>query len=82
MMVSEGDLDRLDSIFLALMCKKLSQDESQDPNIRGVARNLMEEWMVLSERGVPPSLKEFEQIQKELAELKKRMIKFVVPFVA
>jgi hypothetical protein len=82
MMVSEEDLDRLDSIFLALMCKKLSQDESQDPNIRGVARNLMEEWMVLSERGVPPSLKEFEQIQKELAELKKRMIKFVVPFVA
>jgi hypothetical protein len=81
MMVSEEDLDRLDSIFLALMCKKLSQDESQDPNIRGVARNLMEEWMVLSERGVPPSLKEFEQIQKELAALKKRMIKFVHPFI-
>lgn len=81
MIVREEDLDRLDSIFLALMCKKLSQDRSVDPNIAGVARNLMDEWMVLSERGVPPTLKEFEEIQKELAALKKRMIKLVAPFV-
>jgi hypothetical protein len=81
-MATERDLEVLDSVLLAVMCKKLSQDSSADPKDREQALEFKNEWIRLTEReGPPSSKKELEKIQKEIAVLRSRMVKFLAPFV-
>jgi hypothetical protein len=81
-MVTERDLEALDSVLLAVMCKKLSQDASADPKDREQALQFKNEWIRLTEPETPPrSAKELKQVQNELAMLRSRMIKFLAPFI-
>jgi hypothetical protein len=82
-MVRREDLEALDSIFIAIMCKKLWQDESQDAATREKARELKEEWFQLTEPETPPlpGSEAAAQLELRLASLKSRMITFVLPFV-
>lgn len=81
-MASEQDLEVLDSVLLAVMCKKLSQDASADPKDRDQALQFKNEWIRLTEHEGPPrNKKELERIQNELAVLRSRMVKFLAPFV-
>jgi hypothetical protein len=82
-MVSPNDLQRLDAILLAVMCKKLSQDETQSPDIRAIGLKFKEEWLALVEKETPQKQngKQFNQIQAEVAALKARMVEFLAPLI-
>jgi hypothetical protein len=79
-MVSKNDLERLDAIILALMCKKLSQDESMDKAIREEARKFKEEWIELQDSEVPQkgNGKQFGQIADQVTDIKARMVDFLL----
>jgi hypothetical protein len=80
-MVSKRDLERLDAIFLALMCKKLSQDESQPAALRETARKFKEEWIELQDSELPEkgNGKRFGSIQEKVDDIKARMVEFLAP---
>ena len=82
-MVSPNDLNRLDAIILAIMCKKLSQDESQPKDSRETARKFKEEWLVLQDSEAPKKTngEQFGSIQKEVADIKARMVEFLAPLI-
>jgi hypothetical protein len=82
-MVSKHDLERLDAIILALMCKKLSQDESQPAPLRETARKFKEEWIQLQDSEVPQkgNGKQFGSIQEQVANIKARMVEFLAPLI-
>lgn len=82
-MVSPNDLNRVDAIILAIMCKKLSQDESQPKDIRETALKFKEEWLALVENETPQKQngKQFDAIKDEVAELKARMVVFLAPLI-
>jgi len=82
-MISKEDLNRVDAIILAIMCKKLSQDESQPKDIRETARKFKEEWIKLQDSEPPRkgNGKQFGAIQKEVADIKARMVDFLAPLV-
>lgn len=82
MTIRKQELEALDSIFLALMCKKMSQDESAAPDAREQARKFKEEWIRLTEPAAPPNNeKELAQVKKQLADLRARMVDFLLPYV-
>ncbi len=82
-MPSKQELERLDAVLLAVMCKKLAQDESQSADVRETARQFKEEWLQLVERETPKKQngKQFGQIQAEVAVLKSRMAEFLAPLI-
>ena len=81
-MIRKQDLEALDSIFLALMCKKMSQDESAAPDARRKAKEFMDEWFQLTEPETPPkNQKELDKLKKKLEGMKARMVDFLLPFV-
>lgn len=82
-MIGRENLEKVDAIILALMCKKLSQDESQPKDIRETARKFKEEWIVLQDSEPPKKTngKQFGAIEKEVADIKARMIDFLAPIV-
>jgi hypothetical protein len=82
-MVSKRDLQKLDAIILALMCKKISQDEKMDPDIRETARKFKEEWIELQDNEPPQkgNGKQFGAIEKEVADIKARMVEFLAPLI-
>jgi uncharacterized protein HemX len=82
-MVSKHDLERLDAIILALMCKKLSQDESQPAALRETARKFKEEWIKIQDSEVPQkgNGKQFGSIQEQVANIKARMVDFLAPLI-
>ncbi len=81
-MIRKQDLEALDSIFLALMCKKMSQDESAAADARKKARDFMDEWFRLTEPEPPPkNQKELDKLKKKLDDMKARMVDFLLPFV-
>lgn len=81
-MASKQDLEALDSVFLALMCKKLSEDKTADAKVVEKARQFKDEWFRLTNGEATPSgAKELEQTKGELAALKSRMAEFLAPFV-
>ena len=82
MTIGRQQLEALDSIFLALMCKKMSQDESAVTDAREQARKFLEEWIRLTEPAVPPSNeKELNQVKKQLDDLRCRMVDFLLPYI-
>jgi hypothetical protein len=82
MTISRQQLEALDSIFLALMCKKMSQDESAAPDAREKASQFLREWIRLTEPAVPPgSEKELNQVKKQLEDLRARMVDFLLPYI-
>ena len=81
-MIRKQELEALDSVFLALMCKKMSQDESAAQDAREQARKFKEEWIHLTEPAVPPgSEKELNQVKKQLDDLRARMVDFLLPYI-
>jgi uncharacterized protein (UPF0147 family) len=82
-MISKEDLNKVDAIILAIMCKKISQDEKQPKDIREIARKFKEEWIVLQDSEPPKKTngKQFAAIEKEIADIKARMIDFLAPLV-
>ena len=82
MIIRKEDLEALDSVMLAIMCKKISQDESAELDARDRARQFKEDWIRLTEPERPPrNAKESEKIRRELAQLKAQMVDFLLPFV-
>lgn len=82
MTIRKQDLEALDSVFLALMCKKMSQDEKAAPDAREQARQFKEEWFRLTEPETPPkNQKELNRAKKQLEDLRARMIDFLLPHV-
>ncbi len=77
-MPTKQELESLDSVFLAIMCKKLSQDASAPANIREEARRFKEEWILLTET---PGIENSDQMKSKLASLKSRMIDFLAPLI-
>jgi hypothetical protein len=82
-MIGRENLAKIDAIFLALMCKKLSQDESQPKDIREKAREFKEEWLKLQDSEVPEkgNGKQFGSVEKWVADIKERMLDFLAPIV-
>jgi hypothetical protein len=82
-MIGRENLEKIDAIFLALMCKKLWQDESQPKEIREQAKRFLDEWIVLQDSELPEqgNGKRFGAIEKEVADIKKRMLDFLSPIV-
>jgi hypothetical protein len=82
-MIGKENLQRVDAIILALMCKKLAQDESQPANIRDQARQFKDEWIKLQDSEPPKkgNGKQFGAIEKEVADIKARMVEFLAPLV-
>lgn len=82
-MIGRENLEKVDAIILALMCKKLSQDESQPKDIRETARKFKEEWIKLQDSEPPKKQngKQFGSLQKEVADIKERMLDFLSPIV-
>lgn len=77
-MPTKQDLESLDSIFLAIMCKKLSQDATAATDVREQARRFKEEWFLLTET---PGIEHSDQMKSKLASLKSRMIDFLAPLI-
>ena len=82
-MIGRENLQRVDAIILAIMCKKLAQDESQPKDVRETARKFMEEWIVLQDSEPPKkgNGKQFGAIQDQVADIKERMLDFLAPIV-
>jgi hypothetical protein len=82
-MIGRENLEKIDAIFLALMCKKLWQDESQPKEIRDEAKKFLDEWIVLQDSAPPEkgNGKHFGAIEKEIADIKERMLDFLSPIV-
>jgi hypothetical protein len=82
-MIGRENLAKIDAIYLALMCKKLSQDESQPEDIREKARKFMEEWINLQDNVLPKkgNGKHLDQTQEEIVDIKERMLDFLGPIV-
>lgn len=82
-MIGRENLAKIDAIFLALMCKKLSQDESQPKDIREKARLFKEEWLKLQDSELPEkgNGKQFGSVEKWVADIKERMLDFLAPIV-
>jgi hypothetical protein len=82
-MIGRENLEKIDAIFLALMCKKLWQDEAQPREIREQAKKFMDEWIVLQDSEPPEkgNGKRFGAIEKEIADIKERMLDFLAPIV-
>jgi len=73
----------MDAIFLALMCKKLSQDKTVEPKSAEKAKKMLDEWIAVTEGKALPAVgtKEYERLQPKIAPLKARMVEFLFPFV-
>jgi hypothetical protein len=82
-MVSRNDLERLDAIILALMCKKMSEDETMDKDVRAQARRFKDEWIELQDSEVPQkgNGKQFGQIAEQVSDIKARMVEFLLPWI-
>jgi uncharacterized protein (UPF0147 family) len=82
-MIGRENLQRVDAIILAIMCKKLAQDESQPRDVRDAARKFMDEWLVLQDSEPPKkgNGKQFGAIQDQIADIKARMVDFLAPLV-
>jgi hypothetical protein len=82
-MIGRENLAKIDAIFLALMCKKLSQDESQPKAIREKARLFKEEWLKLQDSELPEkgNGKQFGSVEQWVADIKERMLDFLAPIV-
>lgn len=82
-MIGRENLEKIDAIYLALMCKKLSQDESQPKEIRETARKFMEEWLKLQDSELPEkgNGKQFGSVEKWVADIRERMLDFLAPIV-
>jgi hypothetical protein len=82
MIIRKQDLETLDPVMLAIMCKKISQDDSAEQAARERARQFKEDWIRLTEPERPPrNAKESEQVRRELAQLRAQMVDFLLPFV-
>ncbi len=82
-MIGRENLEKIDAIYLALMCKKLSQDESHPKEIRETARRFMEEWLKLQDSELPEkgNGKQFGSVEKWVADIRERMLDFLSPIV-
>ena len=82
-MIGRENLAKVDAIILALMCKKLWQDESQPKEVREEAKKFLDEWIVLqdSEALDKGNGKRVGSIEKEVADIKERMLDFLAPIV-
>jgi hypothetical protein len=82
-MPTKQDLERIDAVLLAVMCKKLAKDPSTDPATAEKARSMMHEWIALTEREMPakPTRKDYDQMEADIDELKSRMAEFLAPFI-
>lgn len=82
-MIGRENLAKIGAIYLALMCKKLSQDESQPKDIRETARKFMEEWINLQDNVLPKkgNGKHLDEAQPEVVDIKARMLDFLGPIV-
>jgi hypothetical protein len=82
-MIGRENLEKIDAIFLALMCKKLWQDESQPKEIREQAKKFLDEWIILQDNQPPEkgNGKHFGAVEKEVADIKERMLDFLSPIV-
>jgi len=81
MLIGRENLERLDAIILALMCKKMSQDEKQPELVREQAKKFLDEWIVLQDSEPPEkgNGKQFGAIEKQVADIKERMLDFLAP---
>ena len=79
-MGSKQELEKLDIIRLAALCENVARSSAIDKKIAALAAMLKLEWvqLVLRETPPPPDLKTNEQIQKEKAALKDRMVELLV----
>ena len=82
-MPTKQDLEKIDAVLLAVMCKKIAKDPSVDPAAAAKALKMMHEWVALTEREMPPkpTVKDYDQMEADIAELKSRMAEFCAPFI-
>ena len=82
-MPTKQDLERIDAVLLAVMCKKIAKDPSTDPKTAEKALKMMNEWIALTEREMPPkpTVNDYDQMEADIAELKSRMSEFLAPFI-
>ncbi|HET9840305.1 MAG TPA: hypothetical protein VFR84_18905 [Candidatus Angelobacter sp.] len=81
MLIGRENLERVDAIILALMCKKMWQDEKQPKHVREQAKKFLDEWIVLQDTEPPEkgNGKQFGAIEEKVADIKERMLDFLAP---
>jgi hypothetical protein len=82
-MPTKQDLEQIDAVLLAVMCKKLAKDPSVDAATSAKALQMMQEWVALTEREMPakPTTQDYDQMEADIDALKSRMAEFLAPFV-
>jgi hypothetical protein len=78
-MANRQELEQVNIIQLAVLCQRMADDPTVDELIAHKAQKLKREWVVLVGRDTPPppDFKMHQQVQKEMAELKERMVQFL-----
>lgn len=71
-----SDLERLHLTDLAVRCQQVADNPSMDPATAEKVRKLKLEWAKLQESPLP-SLNEQQEIERQQADLKARMIAFL-----
>jgi phage terminase small subunit len=81
-MATLDDLKKLDSTYLAVLCKKVSEFDNIDEQSREQALSLRDEWVGLILKQTPPPMtaREYDAIQLLLEQVKERMARFLVPY--
>jgi hypothetical protein len=79
-MASKQELEKLSMVRLTALCEHVARSSAIDKKIAAQAAMLKLEWiqLVVRETLPQPDLKTSEQIQKEKAELKARMVELLV----
>jgi hypothetical protein len=79
-MASKQELEKLSIVRLAALCENVAGSSAIDKKTAALAAMLKLEWVKLVVRETPPptDFKTYEQIQKEKAALKSRMVELLV----
>jgi len=79
-MTSKQDLENLDITRLAVLCHQVADNLAMDRDTAAKAARMKQEWVLLVARETPHAqdLKTHEQIQKEKAALKARMVELLL----
>ncbi len=81
--VTKEQLLQMDTVILAVMCKKLWQNSETEPAVAEKAHGMLDEWIELTERKIPPTAKvaEYDKRLADIVDLKDRMAEFLWPHV-
>lgn len=73
----------MDTVILAVMCKKLWQNSETERAVAEKAHGMLDEWIEITERKIPVTAKvaDYDKRLADIVDLKDRMAEFLWPYV-